>query len=88
MLISSSKDVLFQAKDDSILLLILGDMPADLRDRLERSIEICLGGTSDKPVLQDVRTPEEIGDFISIHFQWYARMCQKVSCSAPKTILC
>ncbi|KAM5534226.1 hypothetical protein V8D89_012133 [Ganoderma adspersum] len=81
----SRKDVLFQAQDESILFLILGDMPAELRDPLERSIEICLGGTSEKPVLRDVRSPEEIAEFISIHFQWYARMCQK-GMDAPKHV--
>ncbi|KAM5543954.1 hypothetical protein V8D89_002571 [Ganoderma adspersum] len=83
--IFAGKDILFQAQDEFILFLILGDMPAELRDPLERSIEICLGGTSEKPVLYDIRSPEEIAKFISIHFQWYARMCQKGT-GAPKHV--
>ncbi|KAI1788744.1 fungal-specific transcription factor domain-containing protein [Ganoderma leucocontextum] len=73
----ADKDVLFQAQDKSIVCLILGDMPSDLREPLERNIEMCLGGSSDHPVLQDIRTPQDMAEFITIHFQHYARMCQK-----------
>ncbi|PIL34484.1 hypothetical protein GSI_03261 [Ganoderma sinense ZZ0214-1] len=81
----AGKDVLIQAQDKSLLCLILGNMPPELRESLEQNIEICLGGTSDKPVLENIRTPQDMADFITIHFQHYARMGLKGT-DAPQNV--
>ncbi|KAM5540498.1 hypothetical protein V8D89_005956 [Ganoderma adspersum] len=83
--IFAGKDMCFEVQDQSILFLILGEMLAELRDPLEQSIEMCLGGTSSKPVLQEISTPDDMAEFITIHFQWYARMCQKGT-DTPKQV--
>ncbi|KAI1790415.1 hypothetical protein LXA43DRAFT_1062202 [Ganoderma leucocontextum] len=76
LLTASSKDVLFEGQDDSFLCLILGDMPTALRESLERNVETCMGARSTQPLLRHIQSPDELAEFVTVHFSHYMRMGQ------------
>ncbi|PIL36998.1 hypothetical protein GSI_00690 [Ganoderma sinense ZZ0214-1] len=74
--IFEGKDVLIEGRDSSLLCLILGDMPADLRQSLELSIETCMGARSSQPLLRPIQSPDKLAEFVTVHFSHYMRMGQ------------
>ncbi|KAI1784563.1 hypothetical protein LXA43DRAFT_1101239 [Ganoderma leucocontextum] len=51
-------------------------MPVPLRRSLEQSIETCMRATSDNVHLRDIRSPDDLAEFITVHFSHYMRMGQ------------
>ena len=80
MLTWSSNKLRLECQDGSLLAMVFGDLPEQLRSSLVEKLELVLGPAAEYNILRDVDTSETRGEFTAFHFSVYARMGTQVRC--------